>query len=83
MRLKTKAKPFTREQRVIQMVSQAPKSYQKIMKDAYDGTAGKRRMINSMCLYCTNYVRDEIRHCTCWSCPLWMYRPYQSQEKDK
>jgi hypothetical protein len=79
MRLKS-SKSDPREQRVIKIVAQAPKSHQKILRDAFDGTASKKRAIQAMCLECCGHVRATIRNCTGYSCPLWFYRPYQKGE---
>lgn len=29
------------------------------------------------CLNCSNYQREEIKHCECLECPLWTIRPYK------
>lgn len=34
--------------------------------------------IKLKCLDCTNYQTEEIKHCPCTSCSLFLFRPYQS-----
>lgn len=47
-----------------------------IFKRAFEGKS-KKASINAMCLQCTNYDRDYVKHCTSTSCALWAVRPYQ------
>lgn len=35
--------------------------------------------IKAMCQQCTCWERVEVTKCTALACPLWAYRPYQSE----
>jgi hypothetical protein len=43
-----------------------------------EGSPSKVNAIKAKCLECSNFQRIEIRDCTVHQCPLWLYRPYQS-----
>ena len=64
-------------------VSEAPTSCQNTLTRAFSGAASPRTAIKAMCLACTGYERAEITFCTGYSCPLWMYRPFQKGEDEK
>ena len=49
---------------------------------ASDGTASPRAAIKSFCLECCAYVRKEVTNCTALACPLYLYRPYQTDEEE-
>ena len=51
-----------------------------IVRRAIEGNASPRGAIKAMCLSCAHYQRAEITHCTVWRCPLWLYRPYRSDQ---
>lgn len=68
---------MTRQDRVAQQVKQAGQLYRTVMLKAYQGTASPRSAIKAQCLNCVGYTREDITHCTGYSCPLWAYRPYQ------
>ncbi len=34
------------------------------------------------CLDCTAYQPNEVRHCPCTNCPLFVFRPYQQKSTD-
>ena len=36
-----------------------------------------RASIDAKCYDCSNYQKEEVRHCTVTSCPLWYVRPWQ------
>lgn len=38
--------------------------------------------IKAMCWECSSAQREEIKHCTATSCPLWVHRPYQDKAQD-
>ena len=48
---------------------------------ATDGSASPRQAIKSFCLECVAYARKEVTACTAMACPLWLYRPYQTEEE--
>ena len=53
--------------------------FRPVMEKAYSGEASPRKAIKAMCLECTGYDRNVIRGCTGYSCPLWNYRPFQTE----
>lgn len=69
-----------RARRVLEIVSLAPESVQKSLREAFSGSASPRQAIKAMCLTCTGYERDTIRNCTGYACPLWSYRPFQVED---
>ena len=42
------------------------------------GTASPRAAIKAFCLECVGHVRAEVTQCTDEACPLFLYRPFQS-----
>jgi hypothetical protein len=66
-----------RDKRVARMISEAPESAKKTLRESFSGSASPRKAIKAMCLTCVGYDRQEITNCTGYSCPLWAYRPYQ------
>jgi len=40
-----------------------------------------RVAVDSFCLECVGYQREEIKVCTDKACPLWAYRPYSVSKK--
>ena len=61
-------------------VETAPDSAQGALSRAFSGDASPRAAIKAMCLSCLGYDRAAITNCTGFSCPLWMYRPFQKPE---
>ncbi len=45
------------------------------------GKGNVRALIGLKCADCSCWQRDEIRHCSVPSCPLYPVRPYQAQKK--
>ena len=68
---------MTREERIAKSVEEASPLYRTVLQKAYAGTAPPRSAIKAQCLHCVGYIRDDVTHCTGYSCPLWAYRPYQ------
>ena len=66
-----------RQEQIRKQVTDASPLYRQVMLKAYNGTAAPRSAIKAQCLVCVGYVRDDVTHCTGYSCPLWAYRPYQ------
>lgn len=60
-------------------VSEAPASAQNTLSGSFSGAASPRAAIKAMCLAWTGYERLAVQNCTGWSCPLWVYRPYQGK----
>lgn len=70
---------MTREQRIEVVVADAPQSVQKSLREAFLGSASPRKAIKATCLACVGFDRSAVENCTGWSCPLWAYRPFQSE----
>lgn len=71
---------MTREERIIRVVSDAPESAKKCLREAFSGSASPRAAIRAMCLSCTGFDRAAIRNCSAWGCPLWAYRGFRDRE---
>jgi len=70
---------MTRDERITLELESATSMYKGVLVKAYKGTASPRAAIKAKCLECCSYERVFIRDCTSYSCPLWAYRPYQSE----
>ena len=64
--------------RQVEYLKIVPESVKGIIKDSFDKTRGKANALKAKCLECSNYQRDEIRNCTVETCPLWVWRPFQT-----
>jgi hypothetical protein len=64
-------------------LSRTPISARGIVARAFAGKASPRQAIKARCLQCSNYQRDEIKHCTVEGCALWTYRPYQDDAAEE
>jgi len=62
-----------------------PISYRRIAKKAYAGEKKGVFLIKTKCQECVNYedVRNRVKNCTAYRCPLHAWRPYQNQTKEK
>jgi hypothetical protein len=71
-----------REKKVANDMQYVPDSKKSIMKRAFAGTASPRGAIKAKCLDCVGFenVSETIGNCTCYGCPIWSYRPYQTKE---
>lgn len=58
------------------VLQEAPSSARGILERAYSGKS-KAAALKAFCLRCVGYVREDVRDCTSYDCPLWPYRPYQ------
>ena len=57
----------------------------KVYRSSYDkAVSGKslRAAVNSFCLECCMWEREEVRRCTSLACPLYAVRPYQRSSKN-
>jgi hypothetical protein len=70
----------TRNQRISEEIEAAGAMYGGVLKKAFDGASSPRSAIKAMCLCCVQYRRVDVTNCTGYSCPLWMYRPYQDDK---
>ena len=71
---------MNREEQVQQRLDQMPMSCRRTYKKAI-AKKSMRAALNSFCLECVGYQREEIKSCTDLACPLWAYRPYSVPEK--
>ena len=58
------------------VMTEVPTSYRTTFKRAYAGNS-RNAAIRAFCLRCVGYLRNEVRDCTAYGCPLHPYRPYQ------
>lgn len=68
-----------RDERVAKALADSSPMFRPVMEKAYSGDASPGKAIKAKCLECTGYDRMTIRNCTGYSCPLWHYRPYQTE----
>ena len=71
---------MTRQEQIQQRLDQMPMSCRGTYKKAV-AKKSMRAALNSFCLECVGYQREEIKVCTDLACPLWAYRPYSVSEK--
>lgn len=62
-------------------LSGVPGIYQNVFARAYAGSS-RSAGIKAFCLDCVGFQRSAIRDCTSLACPLYPYRPYQTDEED-
>ena len=65
-----------REEKIAERRAQIPRSYIATYDRAVKGKS-LRAAVNSFCIACTGYQREEVRLCTAVACPLYAVRPYQ------
>ena len=68
-----------RESAIAARVSQMPKTSVSTYLKATRGRASPRVAIKAFCMECVGWSRGEVTNCTATACPLWMYRPFQSE----
>ncbi|MFC1739144.1 hypothetical protein ACFL1G_08860 [Planctomycetota bacterium] len=68
-----------REEKIAERQMQIPRAYRAIYDRAVQGKS-LRAAVNSFCIGCTGYQREEVRLCTSLACPLYAVRPYQSSQ---
>jgi hypothetical protein len=66
-----------RNQKIAEQLAYIPRAYRKTYARAVAGKS-LRACINSQCLECVCWEREEVRLCTDLACPLYAVRPYQS-----
>jgi hypothetical protein len=59
--------------------SDIPSVYAGVYSRAVSGKS-LRSAVNSFCLQCMGWQREEVRFCCSYACPLWSYRPYQIKD---
>lgn len=64
------------------VISRIPDSHRLRYIRALLGTLSPRQAIRAKCVECVGYedVRSRVSGCTTSICPLWAFRPYQSDE---
>jgi len=56
-------------------LAEIPPAYRETYKRAMTGKS-LRAAVNSFCLECVCWQREEVKLCTAIDCPLYPYRPY-------
>ena len=74
------AKPLNLQQQAL--ISECPVPYRRTLVRAFT-TNSKSAGIKGFCLSCVGFLRNEVRDCTSYGCPLWPHRPYQDVEFDE
>lgn len=69
---------MNRERTISLRVAEAPERSRNALTRAFNGSASPRQAIKAQCLSGVGFDRAAVRDCTGYSCPLWMYRPFQS-----
>lgn len=62
-------------------IAQTSPMYQGVMRKALEGSASPRAAIRAMCLHCVGDKRLDVTSCTAYACPLYAYRPYQTEDE--
>lgn len=60
-------------------IQTAPETFRALLTRCYSGKASPRAAIKGQCAECQGFDRQAITDCTCYGCPLWMFRPYQAK----
>lgn len=69
-----------RQQKIAERRADMPRIYCATYDKAVSGKS-LRAAVNSFCVQCVMYQREEVRLCTSLACPLWLYRPYRDKPK--
>jgi len=64
---------------IVKRLAEMPKNYRNLYRTAKKGN-NLRAALNSFCLECAQWQREEVMKCGAIACPLYGYRPYQNQE---
>lgn len=70
-----------RAARIAEHRADMPKVYRGIYDKAVAGRS-LRSAVNSFCLECTMWQREEVRLCTSFACQFYPYRPYQLNDTE-
>jgi hypothetical protein len=60
--------------------ARTPASFHRLITIAEKGS--KSAALKLHCLQCCAFVRKEVRNCSCYSCPLHPFRPYQDRDTE-
>ncbi len=69
-----------RKQKIAERRADMPRIYRATYDKAVTGKS-LRAAVNSFCVQCVMYQREEVRLCTSLECALWPYRPYRDKPK--
>jgi len=78
MKSKNLEKPdseLLRKQKIARRIAEIPKKYRKIYKKAVEDNS-KTAAIQSFCLECVCWQKNEVINCSCPTCPLFDVRPF-------
>ena len=64
-------------------IATAPALYRNILSRVLNGQKSKVLAIKAMCLECNGFEREAIAECTAVACPLWHFRPFQTNKTRK
>ncbi|MGA2091851.1 MAG: hypothetical protein ABSH16_00390 [Sedimentisphaerales bacterium] len=64
-----------RAEKITERLGNIPRAYRATYERAVDGKS-LRASINSFCLECVGWQKEEIRNCSDLACPLYAVRPY-------
>lgn len=53
-----------------------PSAYRSVVEKIAEGSM--KAAVKLKCLDCCNYDKVEIRECEAYSCPLWLFKPYNT-----
>jgi hypothetical protein len=70
-----------RAERIAKRRADMPKVYRATYDKAMTGKSLKAAS-KSFCLECMMWQREEVRLCTSFACPLWLYRPYKDKHEN-
>jgi len=70
-----------RKKKVIGNIAEMKKDFPESRHGLIDrvGKGSKTAALKAMCLSCVQFQTKEITNCTCISCPIWGFRPYQKK----
>ena len=66
----------------LKVLNDVPALYRTTFERAFDGKS-KSAGIKGFCLACVGYLRNDVRDCSSFVCPLHPHRPYQKKKSKK
>jgi hypothetical protein len=73
------AKPEYKEH-VLRLKDVTPKTFHNLVARATNGSRTAAQKL--FCLQCVGFSRKDVRECNGKTCPMYLYRPYQSNDED-
>lgn len=64
--------------RIAEYLATVPARYRALVTKTFEAAVSPRQAIKAACLRCSGFQRAEVAECAVSTCPLRMYRPYQS-----